>query len=62
VRLFSDRASTRLPNFELAEENAAAVGRICRKLDGIPLAIELAIWGSPRLYGKPPVSVSRTRP
>jgi predicted ATPase len=42
VRLFSDRASTRLPNFELAEENAAAVGRICRKLDGIPLAIELA--------------------
>jgi predicted ATPase len=45
VRLFSDRASTRLPNFELAEENAAAVGRIRRKLDGIPLAIELAIWG-----------------
>jgi DNA-binding CsgD family transcriptional regulator len=44
VRLFSDRASTRLPNFELAEENAA-VGRICRNLDGIPLAIELAIWG-----------------
>jgi predicted ATPase/DNA-binding SARP family transcriptional activator/DNA-binding CsgD family transcriptional regulator len=40
VRLFSDRAS--LPDFTLAAGNAAAVSRICHKLDGIPLAIELA--------------------
>ncbi|HET9927212.1 MAG TPA: BTAD domain-containing putative transcriptional regulator, partial [Rubrobacter sp.] len=42
VRLFLDRARSRLPGFELGEENAVAVGRICRKLEGIPLAIELA--------------------
>jgi predicted ATPase/DNA-binding SARP family transcriptional activator/DNA-binding CsgD family transcriptional regulator len=42
VRLFVDRASSRVPGFELAEENAGAVGRICWKLEGIPLAIELA--------------------
>jgi predicted ATPase/DNA-binding SARP family transcriptional activator/DNA-binding CsgD family transcriptional regulator len=42
VRLFLDRARSRLPGFGLGEENAGAVGRICRKLEGIPLAIELA--------------------
>ena len=42
VRLFLDRARSRLPGFELGEENAGAMGRICRKLEGIPLAIELA--------------------
>jgi non-specific serine/threonine protein kinase len=42
VRLFMDRARSRLPGFELTRENAGAVMRICRKLDGIPLAIELA--------------------
>jgi predicted ATPase/DNA-binding SARP family transcriptional activator/DNA-binding CsgD family transcriptional regulator len=42
VRLFVDRARLRLPNFELTQENAGAVARVCRKLDGIPLAIELA--------------------
>ena len=41
VRLFVDRARLRLPNFELTQENAGAVARVCRKLDGIPLAIEL---------------------
>jgi predicted ATPase/DNA-binding SARP family transcriptional activator/DNA-binding CsgD family transcriptional regulator len=42
VRLFVDRARLRLPDFELTRENAGAVARVCRKLDGIPLAIELA--------------------
>jgi predicted ATPase/DNA-binding SARP family transcriptional activator/DNA-binding CsgD family transcriptional regulator len=42
VRLFVDRARLRLPDFGLTEANAGAVARICRKLDGIPLAIELA--------------------
>ena len=42
VRLFVDRARLRLPDFELALENAEAVARVCRKLDGMPLAIELA--------------------
>jgi predicted ATPase/DNA-binding CsgD family transcriptional regulator len=42
VRLFLDRARAAAPDFSLTERNAAAVGRICRQLDGMPLAIELA--------------------
>jgi predicted ATPase/DNA-binding SARP family transcriptional activator/DNA-binding CsgD family transcriptional regulator len=42
VRLFVDRARLRLPDFEVTQENAGAVARVCRKLEGIPLAIELA--------------------
>lgn len=42
VRLFVDRARAVLPTFALAERNAAAVAQICRRLDGIPLALELA--------------------
>jgi predicted ATPase/DNA-binding SARP family transcriptional activator/DNA-binding CsgD family transcriptional regulator len=42
VRLFVDRARLRLPDFQLTQHNAGAVARVCRKLDGIPLAIELA--------------------
>lgn len=42
VQLFVDRAKQRDPNFALTEENAQAVAEICRRLDGIPLAIELA--------------------
>ena len=42
VRLFCDRATLARPGFGLTRENAAAVGEICRQLDGIPLAIELA--------------------
>jgi predicted ATPase/class 3 adenylate cyclase len=42
VRLFSDRALAVLPTFEVTAENAAALGEICRRLDGIPLALELA--------------------
>ena len=42
VRLFEERARAALPTFELTDENASAVAQICRQLDGIPLAIELA--------------------
>jgi predicted ATPase/class 3 adenylate cyclase len=42
VRLFVERAQAALPTFTLANDNAASVALICRRLDGIPLAIELA--------------------
>jgi predicted ATPase/DNA-binding SARP family transcriptional activator len=42
ARLFADRASAVRPGFVLTEDSAADVIRICRALDGIPLAIELA--------------------
>ena len=42
VRLFVERASAALPAFGLTEKNAPAVAEVCRRLDGIPLAIELA--------------------
>jgi len=45
VRLLRDRAVAVRPDFELDEANAAAAARICRALDGMPLAIELAaVW------------------
>jgi predicted ATPase/DNA-binding SARP family transcriptional activator len=40
--LFADRARAVSSRFELTAENAEAVGEICRRVDGIPLAIELA--------------------
>src|SRR5206468_3936750 len=42
VRLFIERASAILPSFALTPGNAQRVLDICRRLDGIPLAIELA--------------------
>jgi predicted ATPase len=42
VRLFAERARLVQPDFELSDRNVAAVHDVCRRLDGIPLAIELA--------------------
>jgi predicted ATPase/DNA-binding SARP family transcriptional activator len=42
VALYSDRARSVKPDFELDPNNAAWIVRLCRKLDGIPLAIEMA--------------------
>ena len=42
VRLYLERAKAVVPSFKLTDENAATVARICQRLDGLPLAIELA--------------------
>jgi predicted ATPase/class 3 adenylate cyclase len=42
VRLFIDRAMASAPQFALMSSNAPAVAQVCHRLDGIPLAIELA--------------------
>ena len=42
VRLFTDRASSIVSSFELTPANVESVAEICRRVDGIPLAIELA--------------------
>ncbi|HEY0932536.1 MAG TPA: AAA family ATPase, partial [Trebonia sp.] len=42
VRLFADRAAASAPGFALTPGNAGTVAAICRSLDGIPLAVELA--------------------
>ena len=42
VELFTDRARLVRPEFAIADQNMAAVAEICQRLDGMPLAIELA--------------------
>ena len=42
ARLFALRSVEANPNFEITDENASRVASICRRLDGLPLAIELA--------------------
>lgn len=42
LALFAERAAAAVPGFELTTENAATIAQICSRLDGLPLAIELA--------------------
>jgi predicted ATPase/class 3 adenylate cyclase len=55
VRLFVDRARATLPSFTLTDANVAAVAQICRRLDGIPLAVELA---AARVRSLPPGQIA----
>jgi len=54
VRLFTARAMATTPSFELTSENASAVLQICERLDGLPLAIELA---AARIKYLPPAAI-----
>lgn len=42
VSLFVERAAAAVPGFEVTEENRATVAKVCARLDGLPLAVELA--------------------
>jgi predicted ATPase/DNA-binding SARP family transcriptional activator len=57
VRLFCDRAARVDPAFDLDSATAAAVAEVCRRLDGIPLAIELA---AARIEVSSPSDVARS--
>jgi predicted ATPase/class 3 adenylate cyclase len=56
VRLFAERAHAAALEFAVTGENEAAVAEICRRLDGLPLAIELA---APRIRTLPPRALLR---
>jgi predicted ATPase/DNA-binding CsgD family transcriptional regulator len=54
VRLFSERARSFQPDFALDQDNAPIVAEICRQLDGLPLALELA---AARIKALPPTAL-----
>jgi predicted ATPase len=56
VRLFVDRAGAAQRSFALSDDNKADVAEICRRLDGLPLALELA---AARVAMMPPAEIAR---
>jgi predicted ATPase/class 3 adenylate cyclase len=56
VRLFAERAHAAALEFDVTDENEDAVAEICSRLDGLPLAIELA---APRIRSLPPAALLR---
>ncbi|MFL5921075.1 MAG: ATP-binding protein [Gaiellaceae bacterium] len=56
VRLFADRAHAAALEFAVTDENEEAIAEICRRLDRLPLAIELA---APRIRSLPPEALLR---
>jgi predicted ATPase/DNA-binding CsgD family transcriptional regulator/Tfp pilus assembly protein PilF len=60
IELFTDRARAVKPDFALTLENAPAIARICRRLDGLPLGIELAA-ARIRLFSPPALLARLTR-
>jgi predicted ATPase len=56
VQLFVDRARSARPDFVLSSSNAASVVEICRRLDGMPLAVELA---AARIAAMSPSEIAR---
>lgn len=61
IRLFVERAADVLDGFDLAEEDVPTVCQICRKLEGLPLAIELAA-GSMPAFGLQGIVLGAERP
>lgn len=55
VALFVERATDAMPDFRITDDNALAVSEICRRVDGLPLAIELA---AARIKVLPPHALS----
>ena len=55
IRLFMDRALSVRPGFELLEQNAKTIVQICQRLEGMPLAIELA---AARIAGVSPADIA----
>ena len=56
VRLFLDRARGARPGFELRDDDAVPIATICRRLDGVPLALELA---AARVVALAPAEIAR---
>ena len=56
VRLFADRATALRPGFAVTAENRTTIEEICRRLDGLPLAVELA---AARIKVLPPAEIAK---